>query len=109
MMEDLGNEELNYAQIKAMALSEPLMKSYVQKENELRRARLVLRQEEIQREQARKALVELREMPKLPPEREAEIPWLEAQIAYTSDIGEKISELEAELAEIFEKIKERMG
>jgi hypothetical protein len=44
---------LNYAQVKALALSEPLMKEYTEKENELRNARLVLRQEIMQKESAK--------------------------------------------------------
>lgn len=44
-IEDFENDELNYAQVKALALSEPLMKDYAEKENELNNARIVLRQE----------------------------------------------------------------
>ena len=46
-------DELNYAQVKALALFEPLMKEYVEKENALRNARLVLRQEIMQKETAK--------------------------------------------------------
>lgn len=52
-IEDFTNDELNYAQVKALALSEPLMKEYVEKENALRNARLVLRQEIMQKETAK--------------------------------------------------------
>lgn len=52
-IEDLENDELNYAQVKALALSEPLMKEYVEKENELRNARMVYRQELAQKERVR--------------------------------------------------------
>jgi hypothetical protein len=52
-IEDFTNDELNYAQVKALALSEPLMKEYTEKENELRNARLVLRQEIMQKESAK--------------------------------------------------------
>ena len=49
-IEDFENDELNYAQVKALALSEPLMKEYAEKENELNNARIVLRQELEQKE-----------------------------------------------------------
>ena len=52
-IEDFTNDELNYAQVKALALSEPLMKEYTEKENELRNARLVFRQEIMQKESAK--------------------------------------------------------
>lgn len=52
-IEDFTNDELNYAQVKALALFEPLMKEYVEKENALRNARLVLRQEIMQKETAK--------------------------------------------------------
>lgn len=55
-IEDLECTELNYAQVKALALSEPLMKEYVEKENELRTARAVLRQEQMQTESTRKEI-----------------------------------------------------
>ena len=48
-IEDFENDELNYAQVKALALAEPLMKEYVEKENELRNARLIYRQELVQK------------------------------------------------------------
>lgn len=44
-IEDFENDELNYAQVKALALSEPLMKAYAEKENELRSAKLIYREE----------------------------------------------------------------
>ena len=46
---DFDNDELNYAQVKALALDEPIMKEYVEKENELRNAKTVYRQELVQR------------------------------------------------------------
>ena len=58
-IEDLENDELNYAQVKALALSEPLMKEYVDKENELRNARIVYRQELAQKERARSEMREI--------------------------------------------------
>ena len=51
-IEDFDNDELNYAQVKALALSEPLMKEYAEKENELRNARIILRQELAQKKTA---------------------------------------------------------
>ena len=42
-----------YAQVKALALSEPLMKEYTEKENELRRTRMVLQQEMEQKAEAK--------------------------------------------------------
>lgn len=50
-VEDLENQELTYAQVKALALAQPLMKEYAEKMNELRAARIVLQAEE---EMARK-------------------------------------------------------
>lgn len=52
-IEDFDNDELNYAQVKALALSQPLMKNYVEKENELRSAKLVYRGELITKEKLR--------------------------------------------------------
>ena len=53
-IEDLENVELTYAQVKALALSQPLMKEYVEKKNELRAAQIALAAEEdIRRERAR--------------------------------------------------------
>jgi hypothetical protein len=60
-IEDFTNDELNYAQVKALALSEPLMKEYVEKENSLRNARLVLRQEIMQKESARLEIKRVKE------------------------------------------------
>ena len=48
-IEDFENDELSYAQVKALALSEPLMKEYAETENQLRRARMILRQEVAER------------------------------------------------------------
>ncbi len=52
-IEDFDNDELNYAQVKALALSEPLMKSYVEKENELRSAKMVYRGELLSKDKMR--------------------------------------------------------
>lgn len=52
-LQDFENDELNYAQVKALALSEPLMKEYTEKENELRRTRMVLQQEMEQKAEAK--------------------------------------------------------
>lgn len=41
-VEDLETQELNYAQVKALALDEPLMKEYTEKLNELRLAKIVM-------------------------------------------------------------------
>lgn len=60
-IEDFDNDELNYAQVKALALSEPLMKEYAQKENELRNARIILHQEMSQKESAHSELTCLTE------------------------------------------------
>lgn len=60
-IEDFTNDELNYAQVKALALSEPLMKEYVEKENALRNARLVLRQEIMQKESAKLEIKRVKE------------------------------------------------
>ena len=60
-IEDFTNDELNYAQVKALALSEPLMKEYVEKENALRNARLVLRQEIMQKETAKRDIRQVEE------------------------------------------------
>lgn len=57
-IKDFDNDELNYAQVKALALSEPLMKDYVSKENELRNARIILHQEYEQKEAAKNTLAE---------------------------------------------------
>ena len=59
-MEDFDHDELNYAQVKALALSEPLMKQYAEKENELRRARMILRQEAAQRNAAKTEIAALK-------------------------------------------------
>ncbi len=58
---DFDNDELNYAQVKSIALSEPLMKNYAEKESELKNARIVLRQELEQKEVAKLELKELQE------------------------------------------------
>lgn len=42
---DLENNVLSYAEVKALALSQPLMKQLTEKENELRNARIMLMQE----------------------------------------------------------------
>ena len=52
-IEDFDNDELNYAQVKALALSEPLMKSYAEKENELRLAKMVYRGELLSKDKMR--------------------------------------------------------
>lgn len=55
-MADLDNDELNYAQVKAMALSSPLMKEYTEAENRLHQLQIVYRQEEEQRANAKQEL-----------------------------------------------------
>jgi chromosome segregation ATPase len=60
-IEDFDNDELNYAQVKALALSEPLMKEYAEKENELRNARMILRQELAQKETAKSEIAKIAE------------------------------------------------
>ena len=60
-IEDFDNDELNYAQVKALALSEPLMKEYAEKENELRNARMLLRQELTQKETAKSEIAKVAE------------------------------------------------
>ena len=45
-VEDLENQELTYAQVKALALAQPLMKEYTEKMNELRATQILLQTEE---------------------------------------------------------------
>ena len=81
---DFDNDELNYAQVKSVALSEPLMKDYAEKENELRNARIVLRQELEQKEIAKRELKEL----------EGEIVWLSEEIEKSKDNLQYIASVE---------------
>ena len=60
-IEDFDNDELNYAQVKALALNEPLMKEYVEKENELRSAKLVWRSECVTKEKRKNEIKLLNE------------------------------------------------
>lgn len=58
---DLEEAELSYAQIKSLALSEPLMKEYSETENKLRRLRMMLKQEQEQTAKSQKDLSEIKE------------------------------------------------
>lgn len=58
---DFDNDELSYAEVKALALSEPLMKSYAEKENELRSAKIIYRHEQMERDLIKKKIKELEE------------------------------------------------
>jgi hypothetical protein len=60
-VEDLENQELTYAQVKALALSQPLMKEYTEKLNDLRTARIVLHKEAEIKETCKKQITELKE------------------------------------------------
>jgi hypothetical protein len=58
---DLENQELTYAQVKALALSQPLMKEYTEKLNDLRTARIVLHKEAEINENCKKQIEKLQE------------------------------------------------
>ena len=60
-VEDLENQELTYAQVKALALAQPLMKEYAEKMNELRAARIVLQTEEELKRKREQDIVALEE------------------------------------------------
>ena len=63
---DLENNVLTYAEVKALALSEPLMKELAEKENEARTLRIIVAKDNEARENAAKELKELEEeLPKL--------------------------------------------
>jgi len=112
--EDLDNDELNYAQVKALALSEPLMKEYVEKENALRNARMVLRQELAQKEAAKAEIADLderiQEMQTLPSNRKKlqELQQRRADLWHTLQTetctNAHITRLEQELECIFKRI-----
>ena len=90
-IEDLENDELNYAQVKALALSEPLMKEYVEKENELRNAQIVYRQELAQKERAKTEIKET----------ERKITEVETELKLTKENNEYVK---ADIAAITNKI-----
>ncbi len=58
---DLENNVLSYAEVKALALSQPLMKQLTEKENELRNARIMLMQENQNSAKLEAELPELKE------------------------------------------------
>lgn len=60
-MSDLENNILTYAEVKALALSEPMMKQLAEKENELRNARILLMQENKTASELEQKLPELKE------------------------------------------------
>ena len=90
-IEDLENDELNYAQVKALALSEPLMKAYVEKENDLRNARTVYRQEVAQKERIKREINET----------ELKISAARSELELT---GENVEYVRENVSEISEKI-----
>ena len=60
-VEDLENQELTYAQVKALALAQPLMKEYAEKMNELRATRILLQTEEKLKRKSEQDIVVLEE------------------------------------------------
>lgn len=60
-VEDLENQELTYAQVKALALAQPLMKEYAEKMNELRAARIILQTKEGLKRKSEQDIVTLEE------------------------------------------------
>lgn len=97
-IEDFDNDELNYAQVKALALSEPLMREYVEKENELRNARMILRQEIEQKGSVKREIIR----------NEEELLQLQAQIKKTElnaiYIAEHISDIQEDITSFGELI-----
>lgn len=97
-IEDFENDELNYAQVKALALSEPLMKEYAEKENELNNARIVLRQELEQKESVRNEIKRIDEdFAKL----KRQLEWTKQNAEY---VAENLEKFKAQYAEVAEKI-----
>ncbi len=100
-MEDLENQELSYAQVKALALDEPLMKEYAEKLNELRLARIVMQTDAgIKRKQAEEMQEKKDENLKLG--QKLEKTYENARYAQSVKIGEYLDETEG-CAEVIAK------
>lgn len=92
-MEDIENQELSYAQVKALALDEPLMKEYVEKLNELRLARIVMQTDAgIKQKQAEEIREKKEENSKL--RQKLETTYENARYAQSVNIDEYLNETE---------------